>query len=60
MREVSGYNASECVEPRNSVLSQAADAVTKALGNIFITVIRRGYKNLTGSKAIARYQKELV
>jgi hypothetical protein len=42
------------------VYVSAVDAVTKAADNTVVSLLWQAYNSLTGSKATARYQKELV
>ncbi|MDI6886932.1 MAG: hypothetical protein QMD22_11475, partial [archaeon] len=77
-REVSGFNASECIEPRNLTTCRCGRYCSFSCRQyshnrpecVFIEhpkagthtqdIIWRGYENPTGSKAVARYQMELI
>jgi hypothetical protein len=77
-REVSGFNVSECIEPRNLTTSRKSRCLSfgsrqYSLGRPVREVIERptmgtpacringrGRANPTGSKAVARYQMELL
>lgn len=72
-QEVSGRNASECTEPRNRLLSRKADTVPGVAGSTLVTVQHmlikhpnmdtcdgEVCKSSAGSKAVARYQMELM
>jgi len=78
VREVSGFNVSECIQPRNITLSRKSrcfsygrrqhslcrsvqDVIKRStLGTLARRQKRRGRANPTGSKAVARYQTELL